>query len=164
VLKTTISRDSFARLRGSRGSGTLRSMTVSALPLGTKREQGAVIFIRAGLGGSLIFASPRPSRINDSPLKLDQGPLVSSVSIKIHSYRGIVSLNTRPGSRTRGSLATLNGSCVLLSRSCRDTPRQLLTCSPERFLYENTLMLDELWRQLQSAPFTRLKCSPRRAD
>ena len=112
-------------------------MTASALPLGTKREQGAVVFIQAGLGGSLIFASPGPNGINDSPLKLEQSPPVSSVSIGIHPYRGIVSLNTRRGSRSRGSFATLNGSCVLPSRSCRDTPRQLLTCLPARFLQEN---------------------------
>ena len=107
-------------------------MTASALPLGTKREQGAVVFIQAGLGGSLIFASPGPNGINDSPLKLEQGPPVSSVSIGIHPYRGIVSLNTRRGSRSRGSFATPNGSCVLSSRSCRHTPRQLLTISSSR--------------------------------
>jgi hypothetical protein len=60
-------------------------MTASALPLGTKREQGAVVFIQAGLGGSLIFASPGPNGINDSPLKLEQGRLsVLSVLESIH--------------------------------------------------------------------------------
>jgi hypothetical protein len=139
-------------------------MTASALPLGTKREQGAVVFIQAGLGGSLISASPGPNGINDSPLKLEQGPPVSSVSIRIHPYRGIVSLNTRRGSRSRGSFATLNGSCVLPSRSCRDTPRQLLTCLPARFLQDNNFYARRIMAPNPSAPLTRLKCSSRRAN
>ena len=135
-------------------------MTVSALPLGTKREQGAVVFIQAGLGGSLIFASPPPSRINDSPLKLDQGPPVNSVSTKIHPYRGIVSLNTRRGSRSRGGLVTLNGSCVLPSRSCRDTPRQLLTCSPARFLYKNNFIPRRIMAPTPKCPVHEIEMQP----